>query len=119
MNANLENTYWERIRGYPTEHQIDARWKLRMNGSDRTLGSLRIVSHPDLPPGQLRAHFIYITDIKKKDENEIIQTIEDYQMKEEELEIYSVNEHIETEKETMIDYKNKLEEIFNVKIFEK
>lgn len=119
MNANLENTYWERIRGYPTEHQIDARWKLRMNGSNRTLGSLRIVSHPDLPPGQLRAHFIYITDIKKKDENEIIQTIEDYQMKEEELEIYSVNEHIETEKETMIDYKNKLEEIFNVKIFEK
>lgn len=119
MNANLENTYWERIRGYPTEHQIDARWKLRMNGSNRTLGSLRIVSHPDLPPGQLRAHFIYITDIKKKDDNEIIQTIEDYQMKEEELEIYSVNEHIETEKETMIDYKNKLEEIFNVKIFEK
>ena len=119
MNVNFENTYWERIRGYPTEHQIDARWKLRMYDSERTYGSLRIVSHPDLPPGQLRAHFIYVTDIKKKDDSEIMQTVEDYQMKEEELEVYSVDENVETEKEIIIDYKNKLEEIFNVKIFEK
>lgn len=119
MNVNLENTYWERIRGYPTEHRIDARWKLRMNGTNRTVGSLRIVSHPDLPPGQLRAYLTYITQIKKKSVEEILQTIEDYQIKKDELEVYSIDENIETETETIIDYKNKLEEIFNVKIFEK
>lgn len=118
MNVNLNNTYWERIKGYPTEHRIDARWRLKMNGSDRTYGSLRIVSHPDLPPGQLRSVFTYVTDIKEKSDNEIMQTLEDYQMKKEELEVYSVDENIETETQTLEDYKNKLEEMFNIKIFE-
>lgn len=118
MNVNLENTYWERIHGYPTELRVDARWKLRMNDSERTFGSLRIASHPDLPPGQLRAIFTYVVDIREKSEQEIMRSIEDYQMKLEELEVYSVDEHLETETEEMIDYKNKLEEIFNVKIFE-
>lgn len=118
MNVNLNNTYWERIRGYPTEHRIDARWRLRMQDSDRTYGSLRIVSHPDLPPGQLRAVFTYVTDIKEKTDEEILQTLEDYQMKKEELEVYSVEDNIETETQTIEDYKNKLEEMFVVKIFE-
>lgn len=117
MNVNLKNTYWERIVGYPTELRIDARWKLRIEGSNRTYGSLRIASHPDLPPGQLRAIFTYVIDIKEKNDQEIMQAIEDYQMKEEELEVYSLDEHIETETEIIEDYKNKLEEIFNVKIF--
>lgn len=118
MNVNLNNTYWERIKGYPTEHRVDARWKLRMNGSERTFGSLRIVSHPDLQPGYLRAIFTYVTDIKEKTDQEILQAIEDYQMKLEELEVYSVDEELSTEKEEIEDYKNKLEEMFNVKIFE-
>lgn len=118
MNVNFENTYWERIRGYPTEHQIDARWKLRMYDSERTYGSLRIVSHPDLPPGQLRAYFTYVTTIEEKTDEEIMQTIEDYQIDITELEVYSIDEHTETETEKIVDYKNKLEEIFDVKIFE-
>lgn len=118
MDVNLNNTYWERIKGYPTEHRIDARWRLKMYGQERTFGSLRIVSHPDLPPGQLRAMFTYVTDIKEKTDEEIMQTLEDYQMKLEELEVYSVDENIETEQQTIEDYKNKLEEIFKIKIFE-
>ena len=118
MNVNLNNTYWERIRGYPTEHRVDARWRLKMNGQTRTFGSLRIVSHPDLPPGQLRAVFTYVTDIKEKTDEEIMQTLEDYQMKLEELEVFSIDEQIETETQKLADYKNKLEEMFNVKIFE-
>jgi hypothetical protein len=115
---DLKDTYWEKITGFPTELRVDKRWKLRMEGSERTFGSLRIVSHPDLPPGQLRAFFTYVTEIKEKSATEIMQSIEDYQMKKEELEVYSVNENIETEKEIFEDYKNKLEELFNVKIFE-
>lgn len=118
MNVNLNNTYWERIRGFATELRIDARWRLKMEGQTRTFGSLRIVSHPDLPPGQLRAIFTYVIDIKDKTDEEIMQTLEDYQMKREELEVYSIDENIETETETLEDYKNKLEEIFGVKIFE-
>jgi hypothetical protein len=115
---DLNNTYWEKITGYPTELRVDKRWKLRMEGSERTFGSLRIVSHPDLPPGQLRAFFTYVTDIKEKNDTEIMQTIEDYQMKKEELEVYSVDENIETEREVFVDYKNKLEELFKVVIFD-
>jgi len=118
MNVNLENTYWERIKGYPTELRVDARWKLKMHDSDRTFGSLRIVSHPDLHPGHLRAIFTYVTEIKKKSDEEIMQSIEDYQMKVNELEIYSVDENIDTENDTYQAPFKELEEIFGVKIFE-
>jgi len=118
MEVNLNNTYWERLKGYPTEHRVDARWKLRMHDNERTFGSLRIVSHPDLPPGQMRAVFTYVTDIKSKTDAEVLQSLEDYQMKAEELEVYSIGEQIKTETEEIEDYKNKLEEMFDVKIFE-
>ena len=72
MNVDLNNTYWDRIKGYPTEHRVDARWILRNKDDDKPYGSLRIVSHPDIPPGYLRAHFSYVTSIKKKDETERI-----------------------------------------------
>ena len=118
MNINLDNTYWERITGFISEHRVDARWLLKSEHNNRTYGSLRIVSHPDLPPGQLRAHFTYVVDIKEKTDEEIMQTVEDYQIDITELEVYAIDEHTETETEKMVDYKNKLEEIFNVKIFE-
>lgn len=117
MNVNLENTYWERLTGFPTELRVDARWLLRIEGSDRTFGSLRIVSHPDLPPGQLRAFFTYVKDIKGKSDGEIMQTIEDYQMDVKELEVYSVDEHFETESDKYEAPFKELEELFGVKIF--
>ena len=117
MEFNLDNTRWEKIIGYPTEHRVDARWLLKSEDSDRTFGSLRIVSHPDLPPGFLRAHFTYVTSIKEKSDSEIMKTIEDYQMDIKELEVYSVDEHVETEnKEYEAPFKE-LEELFGVKIF--
>lgn len=117
MEINLDNTYWEKITGYPTEHRVDKRWLLRKENDNRTYGSLRIVSHPDIPPGYLRAHFIYVTSIKPKNDNEIVQTIEDYQMDKKELEVYSVDENIETENETYEAPFKELEELFNIKIF--
>lgn len=117
MNVDLNNSYWERIKGYPTELEIDARWLLKREDDDRTYGSLRIVSHPDLPPGQLRAYFTYVTNIKEKSDTEIMKTIEDYQMDIKELEVYSVDENIETENDEYVAPFKELEELFGVKIF--
>jgi hypothetical protein len=118
MKVNLENTYWERIKGYVSELRVDARWLLRKHNSKRTFGSLRIVSHPDLKPGQLRAIFTYVTDIIEKTDEEIIKTIEDYQMDVSELEVYSVDENLETESDTYEAPFKELEELLGVKIFE-
>ena len=117
MNVNLDNTYWERIVGYPTELRVDARWLLRKHDDHRTYGSLRIVSHPDLPPGQLRAFFTYVKAIREKSDAEIMQSIEDYQMEIAELEVFSVGEDIKTENETYEAPFKELEELFGVKIF--
>jgi len=117
-NFDLNNTYWERIRGYVTELRVDSRWILRENDTEKPLGSLRIVSHPDLKPGYLRAFFSFVTSIRKKSKNEKIKTIEDYQMDITELEVYSVDDDIKTD--SLIDeapFKD-LEESFGVKIFE-
>jgi len=32
MNVNLDNTYWDRLRGYVTELRVDARWVLTIHG---------------------------------------------------------------------------------------
>lgn len=117
INVNLNNTYWEKIKGFPTELRVDARWLLKKEDEDRTYGSLRIVSHPDLPPGQLRAFFTYVTSIKEKDDSEIMETIEDYQIDINELEIYSVDEDIKTESTKYEAPFKELEELFGVKIF--
>ena len=118
-NFDLNNTYWGRLRGYFTELRVDARWILRENETNRPLGSLRIVSHPDLPPGQLRAFFTYVTDIKPKTKSEKIQTIEDFKMDITELEVYSIGENIKTGLNIIEKPFKELEEIFDVKIFEK
>lgn len=117
MNVDLSNTYWERIRGYPTELRVDARWLLRMDGSERTWGSLRIVSHPDLPAGYLRAFFTFVKDIKRRSEEDQLKTIEDYQMDIKELEVYSIDEDLETESETYEAPFKELEQLFDIKVF--
>ncbi len=117
-NIDLNNTYWDRLRGFISELRVDARWILRENGTTKPLGSLRIVSHPDLPPGHLRAIFMFVTSIRKKSKQEKIRTTEDFEMDEAELEVYSVDDDIKTD---MMKYEapfKELQDIFGVKIFE-
>lgn len=118
MNIDLNNTYWNRVRGFVSEHRVDARWVLRENETEKPLGSLRIVSHPDLDPGFLRAMFTYMTSIREKSQEEKLQTIEDYQMEIEELEVYSIHDDIKTETKKYEESYKGLEEMFNIKIFE-
>lgn len=117
MDIDLNNTFWDRLRGYVSEHRVDARWVLRENDTEKPLGSLRIVSHPDLPPGYLRSIFTYVTSIRPKTREEKIKTIEDYKMDITELEVYSIGEDIKTENETYEAPYKELEELFNVKVF--
>ena len=118
MDIDLNKTYWDRLRGYVTEHRVDARWVLRENETENPLGSLRIVSHPDLQPGYLRAHFTFMTSIREKSKEEKLQTIEDYQMELEELEVYSIHDDIKTETQKFEQPYKELEELFDVKVFE-
>jgi hypothetical protein len=118
MEINLDNTYWDRLRGFVTELRVDARWVLRDEQTDKPFGSLRIVSHPDLPAGHLRAVFTYVVDISEKNEGQKMQATEDYQMKLEELEVYSVDDDIKTETEKIEAPYKELEQIFDVKVFE-
>jgi hypothetical protein len=116
---NLNDTYWDRLRGYVTELRVDARWVLRQNGTKKPLGSLRIVSHPDLPPGNLRAHFTYVTSIKQKTKEQKLKAIEDYQMEVIELEVYSISDDIKTESQTYVALFKELQDMFGIDIFEK
>jgi hypothetical protein len=118
-NIDLNNTYWDRLQGYVSELRIDARWILRKNDDDRSYGSLRIVSHPDLPYGHLRAIFTYVIKIRPKTKAEKMQSTEDYQMEITELEVYSVGDDIKTETQTYTAPFKELEEMFGVKIFKK
>jgi len=117
-NIDLDNTYWDRVRGFVTENRVDARWVLRNIDTDKSYGSLRIVSHPDLRPGYLRSIFNYVTTIRKKSKEEKLKTIEDYQMEITELEVYSINDDVATETQTYEAPLKELQEIFGVKIFE-
>ena len=110
--------YWERLRGYTSENKIDARWVLRQDGDERAFGSLRIVSHPDLKPGYLRSIWTIVTSRKPKTDEEIAQSVEDYQMEAIELEVYSVHEHVTTEERTLEAPFQELEKIYGVNIFE-
>ena len=114
---DLNDASWERLKGYVTELRVDSRWILKGNTDDKPYGSLRIVSHPDLDPGYLRAIFTYVTTIKSKTREDIIKTIEDYQIELKELELYSLEDDVETERKIIELPYNELEKIFNVKIF--
>lgn len=119
MDINLNDGYWDRVRGIVTELRVDSRWILRSNEEgNRPIGSLRIVSHPDLKPGYLRAFFTFVKNIREKTEVEKIRTIEDYQMELEELEVYSVDEEFKTDKQTYEAPFSELQELFGVQIFE-
>ena len=119
MSIDLDKTYWDRLRGFVTELRVDARWVLRGEDDERPYGSLRIVSHPDLQPGYLRAIFTYIIEILPKSLEEQMRTVEDYQMELTELEVYSINDDIQTETKTYEAPFKELENLFGVKVFEK
>jgi hypothetical protein len=115
---NLNGLYWDRVRGFISENRIDARWVLREENTDKPYGSLRIVSHPDLPPGHLRSIFRFVVNRHTRDDFEMIKATEDYQMSLTDLEVYSVDEETQTEEDSLVDIPKRLEEIFDVKIFE-
>lgn len=114
---DLNNTYWDRVIGFVSELRVDARWILRENNTDKPYGSLRIVSHPDLPPGHLRSFFTFVTKIKPKTEIEKVKTAYDYQIDMGELEIFSIDESVFTEQKQFEASYQELEELFGVKIF--
>lgn len=115
---NLNNTYWDSLVGqYISELRVDARWILRENGTDKPYGSLRIVSHPDLPPGYLRSFFTYITKVKPKTQIEKVKTAYDYQINISELEVFSIDENVYTETKQYEAPYQELNEMFGVKIF--
>ena len=116
--VDLSNTYWDRIRGFFTELRVDSRWVLRDGDTEKPYGSLRIASHPDLPPGYLRSIFTYVDSKKPKSEVDIIRTIEDYQIDIKELEVYSIDEDVITETKIYEAPMKELEELFQVKVFE-
>ena len=114
---DLNDASWERLKGYVTELRVDSRWILKGKSDNKPYGSLRIASHPDLDPGYLRAIFTYVTTIKSKTNEDIIKTIEDYQIEINELELYSLEDDVETETKTIEAPYKELESIFDVKIF--
>jgi len=110
--------YWDRLYDYFTELRVDARWVLRKYDNDKTYGSLRIVSHPDLPPGYLRSIFRFVTEIIDRNDYDTIMLMEDFHMSIEELEVYSIDKDFKTELITYEAPLKELEDIFNVKVFE-
>jgi len=118
MQVDLDGCHWDRIRGYVTELKVDARWVLR-DDDDKPQGSLRIVSHPDLRPGFLRAVFTYVTTVRNKSKAEKIKTFVDNDMEISDLEVYSIDKEIGTESETFEAPYKELNEIFGVDIFGK
>lgn len=117
-DISIDNTYWDRVRGFVSELRVDARWILRGDEDQKPYGSLRIVSHPDLPAGHLRAYFTYVTSINPKTKQEKLQTIEDYQINAMEMEVYSIDSDINTEMKVYEAPMRELQELFGIKIFE-
>jgi hypothetical protein len=69
---------WVRKQGYMSEFEIDARWILYFPNDSRPQGSLRIVSHPDLPPGHLKSFVSIVTKRLPKTRDELAKTLENY-----------------------------------------
>ena len=111
-----EKRFWEEIVGYISELKVDKRWILRADNDPRAHGSLRIASHPDCKPGYLRAFLTFVTSRRPKTEEEILETVEEYQIDINELEIYSIDEHITTETRTYEAPLRELEELFGLDI---
>ncbi len=109
---------WQRKIGFVSEFKIDARWVLYEDGNPRPQGSLRIVSFPNLPPGHLMCFCSIITKRTPKTEDEIVNTIVKHDLSQEELEIYSIDEHLETWDVTESAPSYKLEKTYGVKVFQ-
>lgn len=77
-NGTVILPVWKRIFGYVSEFQIDARWVMYYDGDTRPHGSLRIVSHPDLPPGYLKSYVSLVNKRRQKTDVEIAKTLETY-----------------------------------------
>ena len=114
-----EKRYWDEVIGFVSENKIDKRWVLRSNIDDKAHGSLRIVSHPDLKPGYLRAFVSFVTRRRKKSAKEINNLKNEYNMQDIELEAYSFDEEINTTDKQLEDTYQNLEEIFGVEIFKR
>lgn len=119
MSNIEEKRYWESVFGFRTESKIDKRWVLRSNLDDKAHGSLRIVSHPDLKPGHLRAFVSFVTARRPKTTQEIELLKEEYKMEDVELEAYSFDEDIQTTDREYVDTYQNLEEMFGVEIFKR
>ncbi|MFW5847664.1 MAG: hypothetical protein ACOCVF_01980 [bacterium] len=117
MDINLEKFYFDRIHGYYTDLRIDSRWQLKSMIDNEPYGSLRIVSHPDLKPGYLRAIFNYVTSKKTKSDNEIIKDIEDYCIEIADLETTDIEHDVQTEQVIIERSQRELSELFGVNIF--
>jgi hypothetical protein len=117
---------WIRRIGYVSEHDIDARFVLFYEGDTRPHGSLRIVSHPDLPPGHLKAFVTIITKRWPKTKEELEAMAIDkcgikypiYGLTQEEMETYNVHENFETwEPPPQTGPKREIEKMFGVSVF--
>ena|SRR5579859_3563155 len=125
MAEEVTKMKWVRKFGYVSEHKVDARFVLYKDGDARPQGSLRIVSLPDCPPGHLKSFCSIVIKRRPKTEVEILETkkkrFKDGEEVEvfdnEELELYSIDEHIETWDTTQTDPPYKLEKLYGVKIF--
>lgn len=118
-NILEEQRYWEEVIGFISENKVDKRWVLRSNIDDNAHGSLRIVSHPDLKPGHLRAISSFVTSRKPKTEKEIKSLMKEFQMSKIELEVYSFDDDIKTIDNTHEDTYQELEKMFGVEIFKR
>lgn len=118
MAETIIQKKWVRKLGFVSEHRIDARWVLYVDGDSRPQGSLRIVSHPDLPPGHVRSHCMIVIKRRPKTEQEIADTIVRHDLTVEELELYSVDEHLELwTPDPVVGPLHKVEQTYGVKVF--
>lgn len=115
----VEKRYWEEVIGFVSENKIDKRWTLRSNIDDNAHGSLRIVSHPDLKPGHLRAIVSLVKSRSPKTKKEIELLMEEYKMSKIELEAYSIDENIETIDTIYSDTYQEIETMFGIEIFKR
>ncbi len=126
MAKPVEKKIWSKKVGYVSEFKVDARWVLYDQGNPKPQGSLRIVSHPDCPPGKLKAICSIVTGRKPKTKQEIEETIKikyndtgevSEVFNNEELELYSIDEHLTMWNITDVAPTYELEEKYGIKIF--
>jgi hypothetical protein len=117
MSGEVVTKRWKRKVGFVSEHKIDARWVLYADGDPKPQGSLRIVSHPDLPPGHVRAHCAIVIKRTPKSPEEIADTVINHDIAQEELELYSIDEHLELWVTQDKGPLYQLEKTYGVKVF--